>query len=157
MNDLYPSASPRNLQNLLSYDDYEVIPTDEEIQALQLNETPPENGISAEAFFYGIEGAFGKLPRGEQFGYEQHGANISLLFSGMPSFPFMLAMFSVVQNKLVALGVQGVNEVTFNAGKDDEVVNQNVMSILQPNQSNIPLVLQELQTYHLNKSRSTEG
>ena len=82
---------------------------------------------------------------------------MSLTFSKVPSFPFLIAIFSVVQNKLVALGVQGINEVTFNAGKDDEVVHQNVMSILQPNQSSIPLVLQEVQTYHLNKSRSAEG
>ncbi|WP_162549838.1 hypothetical protein [Hymenobacter nivis] len=147
----------KNFQNLISYDDYEVSPTDEEIQAFLLNENPPADGFTPDAFFYGIEDIFGKLPLDEPFGYEQHGAKLSLIFSGVPSFPFLLSIFSMVQSKLMALWLEGINEVTFNAGKDDEVVHQNVTSILQPNQSSIPLILLEVQTYHLNKSRSAEG
>ena len=157
MNDLYPSATSKNFQNLLSYDDYEVTPTDAEIEAYLLTENPSANGFSPEAFFYGIEDIFGKLPLDEPFGYEQHGAKLSLIFSEVPSFSFLLAIFSMVQTKLVALWLEGINEVTFNAGKEDEVVHQNVTSILQPNQSSIPLILMEVQRYHLNKSRSAEG
>lgn len=156
MSDLYPSTAFRDFQNLLSYDDFEVTPTDEELQAFLLDKAPPQKGLTPEGFFYSIEDLFGKLPADEPFGFEQHGAKVSLTFSGVPSFPFLLAIFSLVYSKFAGVWLEGIHEVTFNAGKDDEVVHANVMSILQPNQSTMPMILDEVQKYHLNKLRSAE-
>ena len=156
MNDLYPSAAEKKFQNLLSYDDFEVTPTDEEIQAYLLDKKSTQNGLTPEAFFYSIGNLFGKLPADEPFGFEQHGAKVSLTFSGVPSFPFLLAIFCLVQTKFAGVLLEGIYEVIFNAGKDDEVVHENVMTILQPNQSTIPMILDEVQKYHFEKLRSAE-
>ncbi|RFP66467.1 hypothetical protein D0N36_03725 [Hymenobacter lapidiphilus] len=118
--------------------------------AVEPEPTPP---INAEAFFYYLHDVYGismaDLPAG--FGFTQQGAKISLVFGGIPDLTTLLIFFSVIQTKLTALKLEGINQVTFNAETPDEAVYYNVSSILQPHETLIPTILDHVQLFHANK------
>lgn len=154
MNHTSISSLTSTMQHLKTYEAYEAEVAFQNIsqQNLAALAVAPEDTpvINAEAFFYYLHDVYGislaKLPAG--FGFTQQGAKISLVFGGIPDLTILLIFFSVVQTKLTALKLEGINQVTFNAGTPDEVVYYNVSSILQPHATLIPTILDHVQTIH---------
>ena len=155
MCDLYPSPTAPILQHLLSYEDYEdhdfesdYYTTASGLTITQLDSVPPEHSIRPSAFVHGLRGESSKIHDELTFGYEHHEGKISLIFNRVPDFNLLLSIFYMIHTRLRYFELEGIDEVTFNAGQDDELVYQNVSWMLQQNISIIPTILDFVQTHH---------
>jgi len=152
MCDFYPSPTDPILQHLLSYEDYESEHTDyitaSGLTITQLDAVPPKHSIRPQEFELGLQGELNRMHDDLTFGYTHHERRISMVFNRTPDFLLLLSLFAIVQSRLLFFELEGIDEVIFNAGKDDEILYQNVSSMLQQNMSIIPDILNQVQTHY---------
>ncbi|WP_426062005.1 hypothetical protein [Hymenobacter sp. B1770] len=155
MCDLYPLPSTPELQNLLSYDDFEDYNSESDdyitasgLTIVQLDSVPPKHSIPPQAFVRELQCQLSNDHDHLTFAYVHNSHRMNLIFNEIPDLLLLMKVFCIVTSKLVYFELEGIDEVIFNAGKDDEVVFQNVSSMLQQNMTIIPAILDFVQTHY---------